>query len=153
MSWLTEPILYWLYWQCLHGHVRKLDEANCKKYIVFPWLLIKNTQHLSEVVFMWFRHLVLFLSSYCFFFPASFWFLGLYLKSISALKLCCSPLQVGSKKFRVFIPDLRSKWVPLHLLGKTWTLAANWCLYGKSELHKQLQRTYNNFHSAICEES
>ncbi len=44
----------------------------------------------------------------------------------------CSSLQVRSRSVQVGIPDFQSKCVPVCLFRKTWTPAANWCLYGKS---------------------
>lgn len=43
----------------------------------------------------------------------------------------CVPLQVRISE-TVLFSDFQSKTVPEHLLGKTWTLAANVCLNGKS---------------------
>lgn len=50
----------------------------------------------------------------------------LFLLMIS-LNLCCSLLQVRSR--RLSIPDHWPRCVPVHLLGKTWMPAANWCSY------------------------
>lgn len=40
---------------------------------------------------------------------------------------CCNPLQVRSWYFRLGIPSSQFKRVLVHLLGKTWTPAGNWC--------------------------
>lgn len=36
------------------------------------------------------------------------------------------------RKLEVDIPDFQSKLVPGHVLGKTWTPAASWCLEGNN---------------------